>query len=113
VRLHSIEAKSPKMVACELFLAIASYNLIRTVMAEAARQIDVEPRDLSFSRSRSAFWAFARAVAHTDSDAEFDRHWRLLIRIIGQCKLYRRQRPSAPRAVWPKRQNFPNRKTTK
>jgi hypothetical protein len=110
VRLHTIEAKSPKMVACELLLAIASYNLIRAIMAEAARQINVEPRDLSFSRSRSAFWAFARAAAHTDSDAELDRHWRLLIRIIGQGKLYRRRRPTAPREVWHKRKNFPNRK---
>ena len=113
VRLHTIEAKSPKMVACELLLAIASYNLIRAVMTEAARQINVEPRDLSFARSRSAFWAFARAVAHSDSEAEFDRHWRLLIRIIGQSKLYRRKRPTAPREVWPKRQNFPSRKVRK
>ena len=113
VRLHTIEAKSPKMVACELLLAIASYNLIRAVMTEAARQINVEPRDLSFARSRSAFWAFARAVAHTDSEAEFERQWKLLIRIIGQSKLYRRKRPTAPREVWPKRQNFPNRKVRK
>jgi hypothetical protein len=84
------------MAACELLLALASYNLIRAVMAEAARQINVEPGDLSFSRSRSAFRAFARAVAHTDSEAEFDRHWRLPIRIIGQSKLYRRKRPAAP-----------------
>jgi len=113
VRLHTISARSPKMVACELLLAIASYNLIRAVMAEAARQIDVEPRSLSFSRSRSAFWAFARAVAHTDSAEEFDHHWRLLIRIIGQCKLYQRYRPPAPRAVWHKRPSFPNRKAPK
>ena len=113
VRLHTIEAKSPKMVACELLLAIAGYNLIRAVMAEAARQINVEPRDLSFSRSRSAFWAFARAVAHTDSDATFDHHWKLLIRSVSQCRLYRRRRPSAPRQVWHKRQNFPNRKIQK
>jgi putative transposase len=113
VRLHTIEAKSPKMVACELLMAIASYNLIRTVMAEAARHVGVEPRELSFSRSRNAFWAFARAVAHTESAEEFDRHWRLLIRIVGQYRLYQRQRPSAPREVWHKRQNFPSRKVQK
>jgi putative transposase len=110
VRLHTIAAQSPRMIACELFMAITSYNLIRAVMTEAARQVDVEPRSLSFSRSRSAFWAFARAVAHTDSTEEFDRHWRLLLRSIGQCKLYKRRRSPAPRAVWPKRQNFPHRK---
>jgi hypothetical protein len=110
VRLHTIPARSPSLVACELLMAITSYNLVRAVMAEAAQHVNVEPRRLSFSRSRAAFWAFARAVAHTESAEEFDRHWKILIRSIGQCKLPKRHRPPAPRAVWPKRQNFPHRK---
>jgi hypothetical protein len=113
VRLHTIEAQSPKMVACELLMAITSYNLIRAVMTEAARHVNVEPRSLSFSRSRAMFWGFARAAAHIQSAEDFDHHWRLLIRSIGQCKLYQRQRPPAPRAVWHKRQNFPDRKAQK
>jgi hypothetical protein len=52
VRLHAIPARSPDLVASELLIAIASYNLIRAVMAEAAQQINTEPRRLSFSRSR-------------------------------------------------------------
>jgi hypothetical protein len=110
VRLHTIPARSPDLVACELFIAIASYNLIRAVMSEAARQTGMEPRRLSFSRSREAFWAFARAVAHLDSEPEFQRHWKLLLRSIGQCKLPKRNRPPVPRTVWPKTQNFPSRK---
>jgi len=90
-------------------MAIAAYNLIRAVMSEAAQQIGIEPRRLSFSRSREAFWAFARAVAHLESEHEFDRHWRLLLRSIGQSKLPKRNRPPSPRAVWHKRQNFPSR----
>jgi hypothetical protein len=46
--------------------------------------------DQSFSRSGTAFRAFARAVAHTESEEEFNRHWLQLIRIVGQCKLYKR-----------------------
>jgi hypothetical protein len=110
VRLHTIPARSPDLVANELLIAIASYNLIRAVMSEAARQIDMEPRRLSFSRSREAFWAFARAVAHIDSAQEYERHWKLLIRSVGQSKLPKRNRPTAPRAVWPKPQGFPKRK---
>ena len=113
VRLHTIPARSPQLVACELLTAIASYNLIRAVMAEAARQVELEPRRLSFSRSRNALWAFARAVAHTDSAEEFDDHWRLLIRCIGQHILPKRHRPPTPRVIWPKRQNFPSRKVQK
>jgi putative transposase len=113
VRLHTIPARSPNLVATELFIAIAGYNLIRSVMAEAAEQANVEPRRLSFSRSRESFWAFARAVAHIDSKEEFERHWHLLLRSICQSKLPKRHRPTAPRVVWPKPQAFPTRKVKK
>jgi putative transposase len=52
VRLHTIPARSPDLVASGLFIAIASYNLIRAVMAEAAQQINIEPR-ASASRARA------------------------------------------------------------
>jgi putative transposase len=110
VRLHTIPARSPDMVIIELLMAVASYNLIRAVMREAARQIDIEPRRLSFSRSRDAFWAFARATAHLLSQTAFDRHWRLLLRSIGQCRLPKRNRPPEPRLVWNKPHGFPRRK---
>jgi hypothetical protein len=110
VRLHTIPARSPELVASELLIAVAGYNLIRAVMAEAAQQINLEPRRLSFSRSRESFRAFARAVAHVDSEDKFEYHWRLLLRSLSQCKLPKRHRPSAPRVVWPKPQAFPNRK---
>jgi hypothetical protein len=110
VRLHAIPARSPDLVASELLIAIASYNLIRAVMAEAAQQINTEPRRLSFSRSRESFWAFARAVAHVDSREKFEYHWRLLLRSLSQCKLPKRHRPPAPRVIWPKPQTFPTRK---
>jgi hypothetical protein len=110
VRLHTIPARSPNLVASELLIAIASYNLIRAVMAEAAQQISIEPRRLSFSRSRESFRAFARAVAHVDSEEKFEYHWRLLLRSLSQCKLPKRHRPPAPRVIWPKPQTFPTRK---
>jgi len=45
-------AKSPKMAACELLLALASYNLIRAVMAEAARQINGAANQCRAGRSQ-------------------------------------------------------------
>jgi hypothetical protein len=110
VRLHTIPARSPDLVASELLIAIAGYNLIRAVMTEAAQQIDIDPRRLSFSRSREAFHAFARAVAHVDTPEKFEYHWRLLMRSLTQCKLPKRNRPPAPRVVWPKPHGFPTRR---
>ena len=110
VRLHTIPARSPDLVASELLIAIAGYNLIRAVMTEAAQQIDIDPRRLSFSRSREAVHAFARAVAHVETPEKFEYHWRLLMRSLTQCKLPKRNRPPAPRVVWPKPHGFPTRK---
>ncbi len=110
VRLHSISAKTPQMAATELLLAVAAYNLIRAVMGEAAKQANVEPRRLSFSRSQASFWAFTRAVSQRCSPEKFEYHWKLLLRALGQCKLPNRKRPSAPREIWGKRPGFPFRK---
>lgn len=110
VRLHTIEARSPDMVAKELYLAVAAYNLIRTVMAEAATQAGIESRRLSFSRSSVALWAFVRAAANADSEERFEHHWQLLMRAIRQAKLPNRSGRSFPRAVWPTPQPFPTKK---
>jgi len=110
VRLHTIAARSPELVASELLIAIASYNLIRAAMAEAAQRINLDPRRLSFSRSQDAFSAFLNAVAYVDSEERFNHHWRILLRGLSQCKLPQRHRPPAPRAIWPKPQTFPTRK---
>src|SRR5262249_51819965 len=102
VKLHSISAKTPQIAAVELLLAVKASNVIRGVMGEAPRQIGIEPRRLSFSRSQAAFWAFTRAVSQPVSEEKFTHHWNLLLRSLTQCKLPNRNRPSQPRAVWGK-----------
>ena len=111
VRLHTISAKTPAMAEAELLLAVATYNIIRAVMREAAIHAGTEPRRLSYSRSQAAFWAFNRAVSHGCSPEKFEYHWNLLIRGLGQCKLPIRHRPSQPREVWHKAHTFPSRKS--
>lgn len=110
VKLHSISAKTPQMAATELLLAVAAYNLIRAVMGEAAGQIGVDPRRLSFSRSQAAFWAFTRTVSQHCSTEKFELHWKLLLRSLSQCKLPNRKRPPEPRTIWGKQSAFPLRK---
>jgi putative transposase len=109
VRLHRIEAKSPGMVACELFLAVATWNLIRAVMQQAARQANIEVRRLSFSRARAALLALAQTNSHRSFQQQ-DSAWQLVLQSIAQCKLPNRRRPSTPRLVWPRSQPFAKRK---
>jgi hypothetical protein len=98
------------MAAPELLLATTAYNLIRAVLREAAKQAGVEPRRLSYSRCSACFRAFNRTVAADCSPERFEHQWKLLLRMLGQCKLPNRKRPSAPRTVWLKRSAFPIRK---
>jgi IS4 transposase len=110
MRLHTIPARSPALVATELLIAIATYNLIRAVMGQAAKQNDIDPKRLSFSRSREMFWAFARAVPSADSEQELEHRWQVMLRSIAQCRVPKRKRPPAPRVVWGKPHGFPRRK---
>ncbi|MCU1261091.1 MAG: Transposase [Bryobacterales bacterium] len=89
VRLHQIDAKSPTMVASELFLAVAT----------------------CFSRARAALLAFAQASAH-QSPGQKDHGWQLVLQSIAQCKLPQRKRLSPPRLVWPRPQTFPTHKVS-
>lgn len=113
VRLQEINARSPHMIASELCIAVATWNLIRAVMHAAAQQANVEPRRLSFSRARAALLAFTQAAASQHSVAEQERGWHLMLQSIAQCQLPPRHRPSAPRLVWPRPQTFAKRKVNR
>ena len=46
-----LSCKTPEMVEKEMWVYFLAYNLIRLVMAEAALQADLLPRQLSFKHS--------------------------------------------------------------
>ena len=50
VRLHRLTWMSVDTMENEILAAITAYNLIRTVLGLAAREANVEPRQLSFSQ---------------------------------------------------------------
>ena len=99
------------MVAKELVLAVAAYNLVRGTMCAAAHAAGIDPRQLSFSRVQDVVNACLTSLADADSPEAYQRVLDRMLRRAAQCKLPRRpQRPSYPRAVWPRRNNFPKRK---
>lgn len=110
VHLHSLTARSVAMVAKELVLAVAAYNLVRGTMYAAARVAGIDPRQLSFSRVQDLVNA---ALPHLMAAASPEAHQILLDRLlrrVAQCKLPRRERPTYPRVVWLRRSSFPRRR---
>ena len=65
LHMHSLSSKSPQMAAKELLLATAGYNLIRSVQMAAARQANLEPRRLSFSRVQAVVMTAVPSHGHS------------------------------------------------
>ena len=109
--MHSLRSKTPEMVEKELLLAIAGYNLVRSVQMAAARQANLEPRRLSFSRVQAVIMTALPRLATITDAAEWEAEYQQVLGWAAQGKLPNRtRRRSYPREVWGKGGTFPRRK---
>jgi hypothetical protein len=59
MQMDVLRCKSPEMVEKEIWAHLLAYNLLRTVMAVAAAESGLEPREVSFAGAKQAVTAFA------------------------------------------------------
>jgi Transposase DDE domain len=59
MKMDVLRCKTPEMVEKEIWAYLLAYNMLRTVMAVAASENDVEPRKISFKGAKQALTAFA------------------------------------------------------
>src|SRR5262249_9601699 len=72
MQMRELRCKTPELVRKEVWAHILAYNLIRTVMAQAAARHDILPRAISFTGAMQILEAFqpllelvaARDAAH-------------------------------------------------
>jgi hypothetical protein len=107
--LEQISCTTPEMVAKELNLAMAAYNLVRAITCIAAERAGIPPRGYSFTRVRNVIQAFQPLVANAKTPQEAQKYFDQMMYYVGQAKLPKRSksRPSYPRAVWGKPKSFP------
>jgi hypothetical protein len=111
VRLHHIAVRKESMMEKELLIAVAAYNLVRAVIALAARRHNIAPRQLSFTFVLNvANAAWPRLQAATDADTHRREVERLLDAAAEGIHPKRRKTRSFPRAAWHRRHTFPARK---
>lgn len=111
LRMHSLVSKTPEMMAKELLLAIGGYNLVRSIQMAAARQANLEPRRLSFSRVQAVVMTALPGLATLTEAAAWDTKYQQVLGWAAQGKLPNRtRRPSYPRKVWGRGESFPKRK---
>ena len=111
VQLHHIAARTESMMEKELLAAVAAYNLVRAVIALAARRHNVLPRQLSFTFVLNVVNArWPRLAAATDAESYQREVFALLDAAAEGRHPKRTKRASSPRAVWHRRRSFPARK---
>ena len=60
--LRLLRCKTPEMVHKEIWTHLLAYNLLRTVMAIAASENDIAPREVSLKGAKQAVTAFAPKI---------------------------------------------------
>ena len=62
LQMDILRCKTPDMVHKEIWIHLLAYNLLRTVMAVAANENDMEPRQVSFKGAKQTVTAFAPKI---------------------------------------------------
>jgi Transposase DDE domain len=72
LQMRVLRCKTPELVRKELWAHILAYNLIRTIIAQAASKHGLEPRSISFKGAVQTLEAFQPVIALLgDDNAEF------------------------------------------
>jgi hypothetical protein len=72
LQMDVLRCKAPDLVRKELWTHVLAYNLIRTVMAQAAARHRIEPRSISFKGTVQTLEAFQPVIAlHADQAPAF------------------------------------------
>jgi hypothetical protein len=77
-----LRCKTPEMVRKELWAHLLAYNLIRTLMAEAAMSHDIPAHEISFKGTLQTMQAFAGYLMNATDESAEELHQRLLQAIV-------------------------------
>ena len=77
LQMHELRCKTPELVRKEIWTHILAYNLIRTIMAQAAATHDLLPRSISFKgtvQTLEAFQPVLEGAQHSTRRLELYQH---------------------------------------
>jgi hypothetical protein len=97
--LDALRCKSPDMVHRELLTLLVAHNLVRAVMAAAAREHAVPLERLSFTGSLHALRSFAAASAQATNTTQRRRLWSALLLRLAADLVPLRPNRHEPRVV--------------
>ena len=96
MNMDVLRCRSPEMVRKEIWAHLLAYNLIRTVIAQAAAKHGKQPRQISFTRAMRTLEAFRSPLAHTSSQ-ELVAMYEHMLRAIASHEIGNRPNRLEPR----------------
>jgi len=98
MQMDVLRCKTPAMVRKELWMHLLAYNLIRSVMAEAAERASLRPRDVSFKGALQTLTAY-RVLIEQSSPQAFPSLYDSLLSAIASHVVGNRPHRYEPRAI--------------
>lgn len=98
MQMDILRCKTPSMVRKEIWVHLLGYNLIRSVMADAAQQHEISPREISFKGALQTVNAFLD-VLHLVDPKDTDAFYQIMLDAIAHHRVGNRPNRSEPRAV--------------
>ncbi|MGZ3387763.1 MAG: IS4 family transposase, partial [Isosphaeraceae bacterium] len=92
-----LRCKTPEMVRKEIGMALAGYNVVRALMAKAAKRHGREPRRLSFKGAQQALLGFAEELRE-GSAAKREWLWEIILEGVANDEVGDRPDRVEPRA---------------
>lgn len=99
--LQLVSSKSAEMIEKEILLGIMAYNLVRVIVADAAKEIGLQPRQISFSRAIGVIGIMHSKIIRAETQQELDAAYAWFLTAMRQIQIYKRKkpRPSQPRKI--------------
>lgn len=98
MQMDVLRCKTPEMVRKEIWMHLLAYNLIRTVMADAAQRHGCQPREISFKGTLQTLGAYRPQVETAPADVLPDLYEEVLFAVASH-RVGSRPNRFEPRAI--------------
>jgi hypothetical protein len=107
LRMEMLRSHSPDMAKKEVYARLIGHNLVRCIMAQAAKQGGVPLERISFKGTLDALRQFTQAMSQAPSPKKRQQLWEELLRTLAADLLLKRPGRREPRALKRQKNKYP------
>lgn len=107
LQMEMLRSRSPDMAQKEIYARLIGHNLVRCIMAQAAKQGDVPLERISFKGTLDALRQFTQAMSQAPSGKKRRQLWQELLRTLAADLVPERSGRREPRAVKRQKRKYP------